>query len=173
MPYILGVEAQSIANQNMDSGDDIEVTSGSARKTIQVGSVTRGRATVRWPGIDEYDVDLQTGELKLQILPLTGPYQIDCLTGSVVGTRCVLCPDDLVRVDELRPGDKVRLVDDSTLDEMRADVVDALPSEGILQVFVHARRDWAPGRSRGIGWRVSPTALRALRERAGLVAKAS
>ncbi len=175
MPYILTVEAQSTAKQTMDTGEYIEVTNGTARKTILVESVSRHRVTVYWPMAGQYDIDLITGELKSRVIPVNGVFSVDCLTGRVQGTRCTVCAEDMLRLEELRPGDQLRLEHDAS-GAVQVDVVDALPSEAVLKIFVRTRRDsWSVDRPYATGWRVSMEALRALRERAGvsLVAQAS
>lgn len=176
MPYILAVEAQSIANRQMDTGDWIEVTQGNAKKTVKVEVVSRGRATVYWPLAGQYDVDLQSGELMSQVMPLNGIYRVDYLTGRVEGTRCSVPHDVLQRIDTLRPGDKLRLVH-STNVVVQAEVVDSLPSEGSLSIYVRTPREamHVVGRPYGTGWRVTEPVLAELRARAGvsIVARAS
>jgi hypothetical protein len=98
----------------MDSGDQIEVTNGTSKKTIKVERVADGRATVYWHLAGQYDIDLVSGELMSQVVPINGIYSVDCQTGRVEGTRCRLLHDDLLRLEELRPGVALELEHDAS-----------------------------------------------------------
>lgn len=157
----------------MEAGADILVENGTTRKYVKLESVTRGRVTVYWPLAGQYEVDLQTGDLLSQVLPVNGLFRVDCVTGRVEGTRCCVAPEDLVRLEELRPGDTLRLTHDAQA-FVQADVVDALPSEATLRIYVRTRSDaWHVGKPIKTGWRVEASALRALCELAGVEPRAA
>lgn len=152
----------------MQPGADILVENGTAQRRIKLESVSHGRATAYWPLAGQYEVDLQTGELLSQVLAINGLYRVDCVTGRVEGTRCSVASEDLVRLEELRPGDTLRLTHDAQA-YVQADVVDALPSEATLRIFVRTRLDaWHVGKPTKTGWRVTAADLRQLRELAGV-----
>jgi hypothetical protein len=134
--------------------------------------VTAGRCTVYWSPAGPYDIDLVTGELMSQVVPVSGIYSVDRLTGRVEGTRCRVSPGDMLRLDDLRPGDVLKLEHDAAV-LVQVDVVDALPSEGALKIFVRTRREAAIGHRYRTGWRVSAPALEQLRTRAGLAARSA
>lgn len=170
MPYILTMEAQSTANEPMDT---IEATNGTAKKILHV-EVTRGHAQVFWPTSGLHDVDLQTGDVLSEMLSLDGIYRIDCETGRVEGTRYSVCADMLPRLGEAAPGKKLRLTHDCGNQVCaEVDVVDALPSEGVLCVYASTRNNqWNIGRRYKTGWRIEGEQLEWLRKKAGR-AKAS
>ena len=157
----------------MDTGDQVEVINGTARRTVKVEAVARGRVTVYWPLAGQYDVDLTTGNLMHQVIPVNGIYSVDLLTGRVEGTRCTVSPKDMLQIEELRPGATLKLEHDGS-GAVQVDVVDALPSEGVLKIFVRTRHDaYAIGKPYPTGWRVPAEALRVLRERAGILVAAA
>lgn len=150
----------------MNPGDEIDVRNGYANKTVKVLSVTRGRVMVDWPLVGEYAVDLLTGELYQPPGYAHGVFEVDCVTGRVVGTRSSVAVDDLPRLDSLRIGESLRLDNGA-----RGEVVDALPSEGTVKVFVanSARSGvWRTGSLRST-FKVSDQVLTRLRQTAGLV----
>jgi hypothetical protein len=150
----------------MNPGDEIDVRNGYANKTVKVMSVTRGRVVVDWPLVGEYDVDLLTGELYLPPGHASGVFSVDTVTGRVVGTRSSVVPDDMLRLDELRLGQALRLDNGS-----RGEVVDVLPSEGTVKIFVgSAGRSgvWRTSSFRST-FKVSPPVLTRLRQAAGLI----
>ena len=130
----------------MNPGDEIDVRNGYANKTVKVLSVTRGRVMVDWP--------------------LVGEYAVDLLTGRVAGTRSSVAVDDMPRLDSLRIGESLRLDNGA-----RGEVVDALPSEGTVKVFVANSAHsgvWRTGSLRST-FKVSAQVLTRLRQAAGLV----
>ena len=174
MPYILAVEAESTESTNMDT---IVVTNGTAKKTLPV-SISGKRAFVLWPTVGLYEIDLSSGDVLSEMLALDGIYSIDCETGRLEGTRYVLSVHDLQRLSNLQPGAKVRLCHDCGHDvHAEVEVVDALPSEGVLRVYATTQlateRQWNVGRRYKTGWRVEPPLLGDLRKVAGVVARAS
>ncbi len=150
----------------METGSEIQVHSGHASKTVVVAQVARGRVSVRWPHVGEFEVDLVTGELVLR--DLSGVHSIN-EAGRVIGTRVNLSAEDLPRLDSVDLGDVLRLDSGVT-----AEVVDVLRSEGIVRIFVRQRSShesglWQkPWRS---GYRVTPSVLGQLRESAGVVSR--
>ena len=150
----------------MNPGDEIDVRNGSANKTVMVMSVTRGRVTVDWPLVGEYDVDLLTGELFRPPGYAHGVFAIDCATGRVVGSRTSVVAEDMPRLDSLQIGEALRLDNGS-----RGEVVDVIRSEGTIKLFVgsSARSGvWRTGSLRST-FKVSPTVLQRLRQAAGLI----
>ncbi len=152
----------------METGSEIEVRNGHANKTVVVASVARGRVTVRWPHVGEFEVDLVTGELVRQPEVLTGVHTLD-QTGRVVGTRTNVTAEDLARLDSLEVGEMLRLDSGAV-----AEVVDVLRSEGIVRIFVQGKKLSESGlwqRAWRTGYRVSQQALGCLRESAGVVSR--
>ena len=152
--------------------DEIEVINGTSTKRVSV-ETARGRATVFWPMAGQYDVDLETGELLSQVLAVNGIFSVDCMTGRVQGTRCSVVTEDLPRLELLTPGATLRLQHDhmSNGDCMRVEVqvVDALPSEGTLKIYVRPERGMNHvGRTYRTGWRVPDATLKKLRAMTGV-----
>ncbi len=150
----------------MNPGDEIDVRNGYASKTVKVVSVTRGRAIVDWPLVGEYDVDLVTGELYTPPGYASGVFEVDCLTGRVVGTRGNVIVDDLALLDHLQVGSALRLDNGA-----RGEVVDVLRSEGTVKIFVGSTRRsgvWRTGELRS-AYKVSQSVLTRLRQSAGLI----
>lgn len=152
----------------MNPGDEISVRNHfGIRKTVQVISVMRGRAVVRWPLVGEYEVDLLTGELFAPPPPGSSVYTVDMLTGKLLGTRASV--EDPMLLDGAEPGAELRL---DTGD--MAQVVDVLRSEGTLKVFVdHGPRKSGCYRVARTGYHVPRSQLDDLRARAGCIAVAS
>jgi len=152
----------------MESGSEIEVRNGHANKTVVVASVARGRVTVRWPFVGEFEVDLVSGELVQPPESLSGVHSVD-ESGRVVGTRTRVTAEDLPALDSLEVGATLRLDSGAT-----AEVVDVLRSEGIVRIFVHGKSLHESGlwrRARRTGYRVTSSALGSLRESAGVVSR--
>ena len=159
----------------MDTGDPIQIINGTSAKWVTIESIGRGRASVYWPIAGSYDIDLENGELMSQVSPITGVYSVNCVTGRVVGTRCVVASEQLSRIELLVPGDALHLEHEGTSERLRveAQVVDSLPSEGTLKIYVSPKPGTKQmGRNLRTGWRVTETALRTLRRQAGLMARA-
>jgi len=155
----------------MNPGDEIQVHNGHSSKTVTVMRVTRGRAVVDWPLVGEYDVDLVTGELFAPPGFARGVFAVDVLTGRVEGTKTRVVVDDLLRLDGIDVGDTVGLDNGQ-----RGQVVDVLPSEGTVKIYVNGSSGrsgvWRMGSLR-TGYRVTADALRTLRAGAGCIAVAS
>lgn len=163
----------------MDTGDTLCVRHHSTEVPVMVtvATVGRGRVTVRWPPpipefgdvATEYGVDLLTGHLYRLPHLTSGTFSVDLHTGRIAGTRARVDAQHLSRLDQLAPGSSVTLDTGAT-----AQVVDVLPSEGILTIFVPRRSGSGifqhPQR---LEFRVGAADLRALRESAGCVAAAS
>lgn len=150
----------------MNPGDALEVRNGYASKTVKVVLVARGRVIVDWPLVGEYHVDLLTGELYMPPGYAMGVFEVDTVTGRVIGTRASVVPEELPLLDGVQVGTPLRL-DNGT----RGEVVDALHSEGTVKIFVGSTRAssaWRSGALRS-SYRVTPVALRQLRQAAGLV----
>lgn len=157
----------------MDTGDTLQVRQHSAAQpvTVTVASVSRGRVTVRWSldGTAEYGVDLLTGQLYQLPHLASGTFSVDLLTGRVIGTRAQVDAQHLAHLERLEPGCDISL--DTGI---KAQVVDVLPSEGVLKIFVPRRSGSGIWRfPQRLEFRVSEPDLRRLRERAGCVAVAS
>lgn len=150
----------------METGNEIEVRNGYASKTVVVAQVARGRVSVRWPFVGEFEVDLVTGELVLR--DLSGVHSVN-EAGRVIGTRVNVTAEDLPRLESLEVGAVLHLDSGVT-----AEVVDVLQSEGIVRIFVHARSlhesgTWKqPWRT---GYRVNQSVLGRLRESAGVASQ--
>lgn len=160
----------------MDTGDTLQVRhhAAAAPVTVTIASVGRGRVTVRWPSAypevaPEYGVDLLTGQLYRLPHLTSGTFSVDLHTGRVVGTSAHVDPQHLAHLASIEPGSVVTL-DTGAL----AQVVDVLPSEGVLTIFVPRRSGSGIWRHpQRLEFRVSAADLRALRESAGCVAVAS
>ncbi len=152
----------------MNPGDSISVRNHlGVRKTVQVVSVMRGRAVVSWPLVGEYEVDMVTGDLFVPGVSSSSIYDVDMLTGRLLGTRANV--EDPMLLDGAMVGAELRL-DTGDL----AQVVDVLRSEGTMKVFVdHGPQRSGEYRVARSGWCVLPDALDRLRARAGCVAAAS
>lgn len=147
----------------MDTGDEIEVRSKYSGKTVQVARVSRGRVSVRWPHVGEFEVDLVNGELVRRPEPAFGVFSVDSMTGRVVDTRSAVTGDDMWKLDTIKVGETLQLDSGAT-----AEVVDVLRSEGILRIFVQGARG-VTTRPWRTGYRVVPLTLVRLREAAGCV----
>lgn len=162
----------------MDTADTIEVTNGTSSKRVSV-QTSRGRATVFWTAFDQYDVDMETGDIRSQVVPLRGVFSVDCMTGRVVGTRCSVAAADLVKLETVELGDSLALEHDvagKRGERLRAEVqvVDLLRSEGTFKIYVRPERGLNHvGVTYATGWRVAPKALQMLRAQAGVLACAS
>lgn len=160
----------------MRPSDPIQIINGTSARWIIVESIARGRASVYWPMAGPYDIDLDTGDLMSPVLPTTGVYSVSYATGRVIGTRCVVAADDLPQLEALSPGDELHLDHDGTSERLRAyvRVVDSLPSEGTLKIYVSPEPGAKQlGRNYRTGWRVSSDSLAMLRKATGLLARAS
>lgn len=151
----------------MSPGDEIQVYCGNTIKTVMVAGVSRGRVVVTWPLIGEYDVDLVTGELFEPPGPARGVFSVDIARGRVLGTRTSVVVDHLLRLATLQVGDTVQLDNGA-----RAEVVDAVPSEGTLKIYVHSSGGrsgvWRMGSLR-TSYRVSEAMLQQMRAAAGCI----
>jgi len=150
----------------METGSEIEVRNGYASKTVAVAQVARGRVSVRWPFVGEFEVDLVTGELVLR--DLSGVHSVN-EAGRVIGTRVNVTAEDLPRLDSLEVGAILRLDSGAT-----AEVVDVLRSEGIVRIFVHSKSPHESGlwqKPWRTGYRVTSSVLGCLRESAGVVSR--
>jgi hypothetical protein len=158
----------------MDTGDPIRIINGTCVKWVTIESITRGRASVYWPIAGAYEIDLENGELMSQVIPITGVYSVNCSTGRVVGTRCVVSSEQLPRLESFVPGDLIHLEHEGTSERLRveAQVVDSLPSEGTFKIYVSPKPGTKQmGRNFRTGWSVTEATLRALRRQAGLMAR--
>lgn len=152
----------------MESGNEIEVRNGYASKTVVVAQVARGRVSVRWPFVGEFEVDLVTGELVQPPESLSGVHSVDG-SGRVVGTRTRVSAEDLPLLDALEIGASLRLDSGAT-----AEIVDVLRSEGIVRIFVQPKSMTESGlwqTARRTGYRVNASVLGRLRESAGVVSR--
>lgn len=147
-------------------GEEIEVRSGRAAKAVRVTQVMRGRVFVTWPFVGEFEVDLNSGELVSCQSPRSGVFQVDALTGRVVGTRASVTPDALFQLHAMQVGDRVAL--DCGVE---AEVVDSVPSEGTIRVYV--REQNLPLTAWHSRYFVRPATLDRMRQSAGCVSQAS
>jgi hypothetical protein len=160
----------------MRPSDPIQIINGTSARWVIVESIARGRASVYWPMAGPYDIDLDTGDLMSPVLPISGVYSVNCATGRVLGTRCVVAADELPQLESLVPGDELHLEHEGTSDRLRAhvQVVDSLPSEGTFKIYVSPKPGTRQmGRNFRTGWRVSSDSLSTLRKATGLLARAS
>jgi hypothetical protein len=150
----------------MDSGTPIEIEAllpPRVRKTVMVARVGRGRVSVRWPFVGEFDVDLINGELVHRPVPSFGVFTVDTMTGRIIDTRSCIASEDLPLLEEISIGATLRLDCGIT-----ADVVDVLHSEGTIRIFVQGEQG-VPSRHWRTGYRVRSGTLLQLREAAGCV----
>lgn len=161
MTYTLRMEAASTRNL----GGWIELVRNGVRRLVMLETVHKERAVavVYWPLAGQYDLCLQTGQLKHQVLPLDGVYSIDIDTGRIEGTRCSIDQVDLERIDEIRVGDELRLIHDEKVG-LRVVVRDVLiRGDGARLHLRTDPRSLALAREFVTGWRASSELLQSLR----------
>jgi hypothetical protein len=142
-------------------GDEILVEREGSTKPVVLERVAPGIATVLWPTVGPFDVELQGGEVLSHALPHEGVFEVDTATGRVRGTRFAVAPEDLVQLELFQAGDSLRLTHDGGR-MFEVSIVDSLPSEGTLKIWVQTEQRTYP-RHR-TGWRVSSATLRALQQ---------